>query len=58
VSLHVPLTLETTGLFNAERFAWISDWALLVDKARGVKEESFLPLVHLPGYTIRPNKYF
>ncbi len=35
VSLHVPLTEETKGLFNAERLTWMSDGALLVNTARG-----------------------
>ena len=42
VSLHVPLTPDTRGLFNAERLAWLSDGALLVNTARGavVDEEA------------------
>ncbi len=42
VSLHVPLTSDTRGLFNADRLAWLSDGALLVNTARGavVDEEA------------------
>jgi len=35
VTLHVPLTTETDGLFNAERLAWLRDGALVVNTSRG-----------------------
>jgi phosphoglycerate dehydrogenase-like enzyme len=35
ISLHVPLTPGTRGLFNAESLAWLPDGALLVNTARG-----------------------
>jgi phosphoglycerate dehydrogenase-like enzyme len=35
VSLHVPFTEETRGLFNKERLSWMADGALLVNTARG-----------------------
>lgn len=35
VSLHVPLTDATRGLFDADRLAWLRDGALLVNTARG-----------------------
>ena len=35
VSLHVPLTSDTRGMFNAERLGWLPDGALLVNTARG-----------------------
>jgi len=39
VTLHVPLTVTTKALFNAERLSWMHDGALLVNTARG-------PVVH------------
>jgi len=35
ISLHLPLTQETTGLFNNERFKSIKDGAILVNCSRG-----------------------
>lgn len=35
VSLHIPLTGATRGLFDAERLSWLRDGALLVNTARG-----------------------
>ena len=35
VSLHVPLSLETRNLLNAERLSWLPDGALVVNTARG-----------------------
>ena len=35
ISLHLPLTQETTGLFNNERFKLIKDGAILVNSSRG-----------------------
>jgi phosphoglycerate dehydrogenase-like enzyme len=35
VSLHVPLTNETTGMMNDERFASMKQGAILVNTARG-----------------------
>lgn len=42
VSLHVPLTEETRGLFDTERLSWLANGALLVNTARGpvVDEEA------------------
>jgi len=39
VTLHVPLTIATTALFNAERLAWLRDGTLLVNTSRG-------PVIH------------
>jgi len=35
VTIHVPLTSATNGLFNAERLSWLRDGALLVNTSRG-----------------------
>lgn len=44
VSLHLPLTGETRGFMNEERFAMMKDGAILINTARGavVKEEALL----------------
>lgn len=35
VSLHVPLTADTQGLFDAERLGWVRTGSVLVNTARG-----------------------
>ncbi len=42
ISLHIPLTRETTGYFAKQRLSWMKDGAVLVNTARGpiVDEEA------------------
>lgn len=35
ITVHVPLTSETTGMFDAEKLSWVRDGALLVNTSRG-----------------------
>lgn len=53
VSLHVPLTSETRGLFDAERLKWLSDGALLVNTARGPVVDEMALFAELSSGRIR-----